>query len=78
MKEYIINQWKNKKITVFLIMLVFFVGNLVLSVGISMSVEAIKQAYDKNSGVPKKQLEIRTTCLREVSAEDMGDAYTAG
>lgn len=56
-------------------MLVFFVGNLVLSVGIGMSVEAIKQAYDKNSGVPKKQLEIRTTCMREVSAEDVAALY---
>lgn len=69
MIEYIINQWRNKKSTIFLIMLGFFIGNLVLSLGISMSVENIKQTYDKNSGVPEKQLELTTSCIERRNIE---------
>ncbi len=73
MKEYVINQWKSKKLTVALIMLGFFIGNLVLSVGISMSVETMKQTYDENSGVPESQLEIELRCEDSVRAESVLD-----
>ena len=39
-------------------MIGFFVGNLVLSIGTSISVETIKQSYDSTSGNAQKQLEI--------------------
>lgn len=59
MKQYIIKQWKNKKITVFLMILGFLIGNIVLSIGTSISVETMKQTSDSNSGNPDKQLEIQ-------------------
>ena len=51
---YVIKQWKEKKITVMLLILGFLVGNLVLSVGTSVAVENVKRSSAKvNSGLSK-------------------------
>ena len=55
---YVIKQWKEKKITVMLLILGFLVGNLVLSVGTSVAVENVKMLEDQTSGNPDQQLEI--------------------
>ena len=47
---YVIKQWKEKKITVMLLILGFLVGNLVLSVGTSVAVENVKMLEDQTSG----------------------------
>lgn len=71
MLEYVIGQWKQKKSTIFLIILGFLIGNLVLSFGTSISVENIKQSYDRTSGNPEKQLEIEITTSKQDCVEDI-------
>lgn len=70
MKEYILRQWKSKSLTVSLMILGFFAGNIVLSVGTSITIETIKQAYDSNSGNPNNQLEIQLNMKENSSTED--------
>ncbi len=70
MKEYILRQWKSKSLTVFLMILGFLVGNIVLSVGTSITIETIKQAYDNNSGNPNNQLEIQINMKENSSMEN--------
>jgi len=71
MLEYVISQWKQKKGTIILIMLGFFIGNVVLSFGTSISVENIKQSYDRTSGNPEKQLELEITALKQDCGEEV-------
>jgi len=59
MIKYILNQWKSKKVTMGLIIVGCLTGNLVLSIGISISVENMEYAYDRYSGDPQEQLEIK-------------------
>ena len=70
MLEYVISQWKQKKGTICLIVLGFFIGNLVLSFGTSISVENIKQSYDRTSGNPEKQLELEITASKQDCGEE--------
>lgn len=71
MLEYVISQWKQKKGTICLIVFGFFIGNLVLSFGTSISVENIKQSYDRTSGNPEKQLELEITMSNQECVEDV-------
>ncbi len=58
MYKFILTQWKNRKATVALIITGFFVGCLVMSIGISACVESFEYIGDRKCGDPKQQLEI--------------------
>lgn len=58
MIHYIMRQWNSKKGSIFLIILGFFIGSLVLSIGTSITVENYKYIYDQTSGNPEEQVDI--------------------
>ena len=58
MRQYILTQWKEHRGTVALIILGFFVANLIMSVGITMSKHTIETYQDNLIGNPEEQVTV--------------------
>lgn len=58
MYQFIFRQWKNRKVTILLIIIGFFIGSLVMSLGISASMESLEYINDKKGGNPEQQLDV--------------------
>lgn len=56
MYKYIFKQWQKRKVTFFLIVFGFFIGSIVVSIGISNCCEVFQQIQDRRMGSPDKQL----------------------
>ncbi len=56
MFRYLINQWRFRTFTIALIIFGFFIASVVLSIGISVSVENYRYINDRNSGDTREQL----------------------
>lgn len=56
MFRYLINQWRFRPFTIALIIFGFFIASVVLSIGISVSVENYRYINDRNSGDTREQL----------------------
>lgn len=58
MYQYFFRQWKTRKMTVLLIIIGFFVGSVVMSIGTSACVESFQYVDDTNRGNPEEQLDL--------------------
>ncbi|MGE7219222.1 hypothetical protein ACQKJC_22320 [Priestia koreensis] len=58
MYQFIFRQWKNRKKTILLIIIGFFIGSLVMSLGTSASLGSLEYINDQKSGNPKQQLDV--------------------
>ncbi|RJX37067.1 ABC transporter permease [Paenibacillus pinisoli] len=58
MYQFIFRQWKNRKATILLIVIGFFIGSLVMSLGTSASMESIAYINDQRGGNPDQQLDV--------------------
>lgn len=72
MLEYVKRQWMNKFRTLFFIIIGFVVGNLVLSCGISISVETITRQRDMTNGNPYIQTLINLESETNMSPQNVG------
>lgn len=61
MFRYIMQQWKKRILIVLLIIIGFFIGSLVMSLGISASVESFEYIHDQKMGNPEEQVNISLT-----------------
>lgn len=71
MITYLTNQWKDRKITMFLFILGFFVASLVLSIGVSMTSRQIEYAKDQLIGEPKEQMELTLIKPKQTKVKDV-------
>lgn len=58
MFQFVMRQWKNRKATVLLMILGFFIGSLVMSLGTSASVESFEYIADNKRGDPDRQVNV--------------------
>ena len=58
MYKYLFRQWKTRKMTVFLIIIGFYIGSLVMSIATSTCMEALEYVSDMNRGNPEEQLDL--------------------
>ncbi|MFD2114776.1 ABC transporter permease [Paenibacillus yanchengensis] len=73
MYQFIFRQWKNRKATILLIVIGFFIGSLVMSLGTSASVESIVYINDQRAGNPEQQLDIFLSQDDEWNQRDVED-----
>lgn len=69
--QFIFRQWKNRKVTIALIIVGFFIGGLVMSLGTSASIESIEYINDQKGGNPDQQLDIFLTQNGEWHQKDV-------
>jgi len=62
-------QWKNRKATVLLMILGFFIGSLVMSLGTSASVESFEYIADHKRGDPDRQVNVSLSSLSEAKGK---------
>ncbi|MCJ7840019.1 ABC transporter permease [Lederbergia sp. NSJ-179] len=77
MFKFIFQQWKNRKATVLLIIIGFFIGSLVISLGISASVESLEYINDQKGGNPEQQLDIFLSSDGDWNQKDVEDIVEA-
>lgn len=58
MYQFIFRQWKNRKGTILLIIIGFFIGSFVMSIGTSVSMASLEYINDQKGGNPEEQLDV--------------------
>lgn len=71
MYRFIFQQWRNRKVTILLIISGFFVGSFVMSLGTSASVESLEYISDQQRGNPEHQLDISLSGDGDWKQQDM-------
>ncbi|OCA84085.1 hypothetical protein A8F94_15270 [Bacillus sp. FJAT-27225] len=74
MYQFIFRQWKTRKVTIVLIIIGFFIGSLVMSLGTSASMESLEYINDQKGGNPEQQLDVflsRDGDWKQKDVEDM-------
>gem|GEM_PF-2934285 len=69
MFQFVMRQWKNRKATVLLMILGFFIGSLVMSLGTSASVESFEYIADHKRGDPDRQVNVSLSSLSEAKGK---------
>ena len=71
MFQFVMRQWKNRKATVLLMILGFFIGSLVMSLGTSASVESFEYIADHKRGDPDRQVKVLLSSEAKGKQKDM-------
>ncbi|MGE6260696.1 ABC transporter permease [Heyndrickxia sporothermodurans] len=73
MYQFIFRQWKNRKVTLLLIIMGFFIGSLVMSLGTSASIESLEYINDQKAGNPEQQLDVFLSREGDWNQKDVED-----
>lgn len=73
MYQFIFRQWKNRKVTILLIIIGFFIGSLVMSLGTSASIESLEYINDQKAGNPEQQLDVFLSRNGDWNQKDVED-----
>lgn len=73
MYQFIFRQWKNRKVTLLLIIIGFFIGSLVMSLGTSASIESLEYINDQKAGNPEQQLDVFLSREGDWNQKDVED-----
>lgn len=73
MYQFIFRQWQNRKVTILLIILGFFIGSLVMSLGTSASVDSLRYINDLKRGDPNQQIDVFLSSNGDWDQEDVVD-----
>ncbi|GAF08284.1 hypothetical protein JCM16418_2350 [Paenibacillus pini JCM 16418] len=73
MYKFIFRQWKNRKVTILFIVIGFFIGSLVMSLGTSASMESLEYIHDQRGGNPEQQVDVSLSRNGEWNQQDVED-----